>query len=74
MHNKMSGKVFFGKYIDLLPFMLKTLQKFLTEDIALINSYIQPILLMGTRLLPDSCLEKSHSAWKVCMYSICKCF
>ena len=63
----MTGKVFFERYAGLLSFMLDKLHNFIRGDNELINSNIQPILLITARLYPGSDSENgSDSSWQVC--------
>lgn len=64
-HNKMTGKVFFEKYGELLPFMLEKLHNFITERDEMIDCKMQTILLIISRLYVGNEIENSNSSWQV---------
>lgn len=71
VHNKMTGKAFFETHTGLLSFMLDKLYNFITEDNELINSNIQPILLIASRLYSGNASKKrTDFSWKVCISKI----
>ncbi|XP_033219101.1 uncharacterized protein LOC117174281 isoform X3 [Belonocnema kinseyi] len=66
VHNKMTGKAFFETHTGLLSLMLDKLYNFIKEDNELINSNIQPILLIASRLYPGNASEdRAEFIWEV---------
>lgn len=61
----MTGKVFFEKYGQLLPFMLEKLNTFITERDEMIDCKMQTILLIISRLYVGNDVENSNSFWQV---------
>lgn len=68
--NKMSYKLFFENYPNLLPFILDELQTFVAMDDTLVKSNMQSILLLLSRLYHSHSSEPSNIQWKV----IVNCF
>ncbi|XP_044579181.1 thyroid adenoma-associated protein homolog [Cotesia glomerata] len=64
VHNKMTGRVFFEKYPELLPFMLNQLNAYINDDSNPIRPSIQSILLLLSRLYLTSNLDTNYD-WKV---------
>ncbi|XP_033219110.1 thyroid adenoma-associated protein isoform X10 [Belonocnema kinseyi] len=65
VHNKMTGKAFFETHTGLLSLMLDKLYNFIKEDNELINSNIQPILLIASRLYPGNASEdRAEFIWE----------
>ncbi|XP_008545190.1 thyroid adenoma-associated protein homolog [Microplitis demolitor] len=64
VHNKMTGRLFFEKYPQLLPFMLNKLNAFINDKNNPIRPSIQSILLLLSRLYLASNLDANFD-WKV---------
>lgn len=60
----MTGRVFFEKYPQLLPFMLNQLNAYINDDSNPIRPSIQSILLLLSRLYLSSNLDTNYD-WKV---------
>lgn len=63
--NKMTGRIFFERYPNLLPFILHELQSYVSINDTTIKSNIQAILLLLSRLYISDHFDKTDITWKV---------
>lgn len=63
----MTGRIFFEKYPNLLPFILNELQIFVSINSTTIKSNVQAILLLLSRLYISYHFDDTDITWKVVM-------
>lgn len=63
----MTGRIFFERYPNLLPFILNELQIFASISDTMIKSNVQAILLLLSRLYISYHFDNTDIAWKVFM-------
>ncbi|XP_011644648.1 thyroid adenoma-associated protein homolog [Pogonomyrmex barbatus] len=63
--NKMTGRIFFERYPNLLPFILNELRTFISINDNVIKSNVQAILLLLSRLYISYHFDSTDVTWKI---------